>query len=150
MRSSGPVPLWIPLTTVALLVSSVSAACFYPDGSNANSDYNYQPCGDSNTTFSTCCYFGEGDRCLQNGLCNNPGKHDYRAACQNKDWSNCPQVCMDSKSRLLSYWLDVAHMCFFSMQLKRALGCRLRSAERTNTVVLSHKGRAAAPTAPRS
>ncbi|KAF5680019.1 hypothetical protein FHETE_561 [Fusarium heterosporum] len=74
------------------------ATCFYPDGSNAAKDYKYEPCGNSTTTFSTCCYFGEGDECLANGLCSQPGKWDYRAACQNKDWSNCPEVCMDTDS----------------------------------------------------
>ncbi|KAH7153975.1 hypothetical protein DER46DRAFT_687552 [Fusarium sp. MPI-SDFR-AT-0072] len=76
----------------------VSATCYYPNGINAAKDYKYEPCGNSTTTYSTCCYFGEGDKCLANGLCNQPGKYDYRAACQNKDWSNCPEVCMDTES----------------------------------------------------
>ena len=78
------------------LFGRVSATCYYPNGINAAKDYKYEPCGNSTTTYSTCCYFGEGDKCLANGLCNQPGKYDYRAACQNKDWSNCPEVCMDS------------------------------------------------------
>ncbi|KAL2672755.1 hypothetical protein Neosp_013471 [[Neocosmospora] mangrovei] len=83
---------------VASLVASASATCYYPDGSNAAKDYKYEPCGNSTTTYSTCCYFGEGDKCLANGLCNQPDRFDYRAACQNKDWSNCPEVCMDTDS----------------------------------------------------
>ncbi|KAM5344193.1 hypothetical protein ACJ41O_012730 [Fusarium nematophilum] len=83
---------------IAVLARSASAICYYPDGSNAAKDYNYLPCSDTNTTYSTCCYFGEGDTCLQNGLCNMPGKFDYRAACQNKDWSNCPEICMDTET----------------------------------------------------
>ncbi|RSM14740.1 hypothetical protein CDV31_005322 [Fusarium ambrosium] len=81
---------------VASLVASASATCYYPDGSNAAKDYKYEPCGNSTTTYSTCCYFGEGDKCLANGLCNQPDRFDYRAACQNKDWSNCPEICMDT------------------------------------------------------
>ncbi|KAF4981150.1 hypothetical protein FZEAL_2984 [Fusarium zealandicum] len=84
----------------AALASVASATCYYPDGSNAAIDYNYQPCGDSSTTYSTCCYFGEGDKCLPNGLCKQPDRFDYRAACQNKDWSNCPEVCLDSEYSL--------------------------------------------------
>ncbi|KAF4965734.1 hypothetical protein FSARC_6517 [Fusarium sarcochroum] len=83
---------------IATFASRALATCYYPDGSNAAKDYKYEPCGNSSTTYSTCCYFGEGDKCLANGLCNQPGKWDYRAACQNKDWSNCPEVCMDSES----------------------------------------------------
>ncbi|KAM6511845.1 hypothetical protein FALCPG4_016838 [Fusarium falciforme] len=83
---------------VASLAVSASATCYYPDGSNAAKDYKYEPCGNSTTTYSTCCYFGEGDKCLANGLCNQPDRFDYRAACQNKDWSNCPEVCMDTDS----------------------------------------------------
>ncbi|KAM0190281.1 hypothetical protein ACHAPI_009532 [Fusarium lateritium] len=83
---------------VAVFATRAMATCFYPDGSNAAKDYKYEPCGNSTTTYSTCCYFGEGDKCLANGLCNQPGKWDYRAACQNKDWSNCPEVCMDDGS----------------------------------------------------
>ncbi|KAI8650223.1 hypothetical protein NCS56_01474900 [Fusarium sp. Ph1] len=83
---------------VASLAASASATCYYPDGSNAAKDYKYEPCGNSTTTYSTCCYFGEGDKCLANGLCNQPDRFDYRAACQNKDWSNCPEVCMDTDS----------------------------------------------------
>ncbi|SPJ70965.1 uncharacterized protein FTOL_00693 [Fusarium torulosum] len=86
---------WMLLTVFA---TRAIATCFYPDGSNAAKDYKYEPCGNSTTTYSTCCYFGEGDKCLANGLCNQPGKWDYRAACQNKDWSNCPEVCMDTDS----------------------------------------------------
>ncbi|RSL47445.1 hypothetical protein CEP53_009919 [Fusarium sp. AF-6] len=81
---------------VASLAVSASATCYYPDGSNAAKDYKYEPCGNSTTTYSTCCYFGEGDKCLANGLCNQPDRFDYRAACQNKDWSNCPEICMDT------------------------------------------------------
>lgn len=114
MPASRSLRGWIPLAVLGLVASSVSAACYYPDGSDANRDYNYQPCGDSNTTYSTCCYFGEGDRCLQNGLCNNPGKHDYRAACQNKDWANCPQVCMDS---------ELASRPFFFLTNRTLLTC---------------------------
>ncbi|KAI8711974.1 hypothetical protein NCS52_01462500 [Fusarium sp. LHS14.1] len=83
---------------VVSLAASASATCYYPDGSNAAKDYKYEPCGNSTTTYSTCCYFGEGDKCLANGLCNQPDRFDYRAACQNKDWSNCPEVCMDTDS----------------------------------------------------
>ncbi|KAM6505706.1 hypothetical protein FSOLCH5_013879 [Fusarium solani] len=83
---------------VASLAASASATCYYPDGSNAAKDYKYEPCGNSTTTYSTCCYFGEGDKCLANGLCNQPDRFDYRAACQNKDWSNCPEICMDTDS----------------------------------------------------
>ncbi|KAF4465292.1 hypothetical protein FALBO_7868 [Fusarium albosuccineum] len=81
---------------VAAFAGSASATCYYPDGSNAAKDYKYEPCGNSTTTYSQCCYFGEGDKCLPNGLCNQPDRFDYRAACQNKDWSNCPEVCMDT------------------------------------------------------
>ncbi|KAF4450800.1 hypothetical protein F53441_6132 [Fusarium austroafricanum] len=83
---------------VGVFACQAAAACYYPDGSNAAKDYKYEPCGNSTTTYSSCCYFGEGDKCLANGLCNQPGKWDYRASCQNKDWSNCPEVCMDSES----------------------------------------------------
>ncbi|KAF4338922.1 hypothetical protein FBEOM_7185 [Fusarium beomiforme] len=86
---------WVFIGAVA---SRAMATCYYPDGSNAAKDYKYEPCGNSTTIYSTCCYFGEGDKCLANGLCNQPGKWDYRAACQNKDWSNCPEVCMDTDS----------------------------------------------------
>lgn len=86
------------------LAASVSASnCYYPDGSRAT-DYDYEPC--SNNGFSTCCYFGEGDKCLANGLCSNPGKYDYyRAACANADWDNCPRACMDGEFRDRSYRL---------------------------------------------
>ncbi|KAM0426021.1 hypothetical protein ACHAPT_008652 [Fusarium lateritium] len=83
---------------VASFAASASATCYYPDGSNAAKDYKYEPCGNTTTTYSTCCYFGEGDKCLPNGLCNQPDRWDYRAACQNKDWSNCPEICMDNDS----------------------------------------------------
>ncbi|KAH8674933.1 hypothetical protein BGZ61DRAFT_458054 [Ilyonectria robusta] len=84
---------WVLL--VALATSAFASSCYYPDGNKAD-DYDYQPCGSSVTTFSTCCYFGEGDVCLENGLCKVPNKYDYyRAACANKDWSGCPEVCMD-------------------------------------------------------
>ncbi|KAJ4317446.1 hypothetical protein N0V84_007354 [Fusarium piperis] len=86
---------WLLVTSLA---ASASATCYYPDGSNAAKDYKYEPCGNSTTTYSTCCYFGEGDKCLPNGLCNQPDRFDYRAACQNKDWSNCPEICMDTDS----------------------------------------------------
>ncbi|KAI5462862.1 hypothetical protein BGZ63DRAFT_175255 [Mariannaea sp. PMI_226] len=79
--------------TTAAASESTTSNCYYPDGSRTT-DYDYQPCGNSN--YATCCYFGEGDRCLPNGLCSNPGQYDYyRAACANKDWSNCPHACMD-------------------------------------------------------
>ncbi|KAH6970842.1 hypothetical protein BKA56DRAFT_128128 [Ilyonectria sp. MPI-CAGE-AT-0026] len=84
---------WVLL--VALATSAFASNCYYPDGNKAD-DYDYQPCGSSVTTYSTCCYFGEGDVCLENGLCKVPNKYDYyRAACANKDWSGCPEVCMD-------------------------------------------------------
>ncbi|KAK7429319.1 hypothetical protein QQZ08_004131 [Neonectria magnoliae] len=80
---------------LAFVASASAAECYYADGSKP-ADYDYQPCGDTKTTFSTCCYFGEGDVCLENGLCSQPDKHEYyRAACANQDWSNCPHVCMD-------------------------------------------------------
>lgn len=86
---------WVLLVTLA--TSAFASNCYYPDGNKAD-DYDYQPCGSSITTFSTCCYFGEGDVCLENGLCKVPNKYDYyRAACANKDWSGCPEVCMDGK-----------------------------------------------------
>ncbi|KAH7127637.1 hypothetical protein EDB81DRAFT_145630 [Dactylonectria macrodidyma] len=90
------------LLTASALATLVSADCFYPDGSLAT-NYNYQPC--TNTTYASCCYFGEGDICLPNGLCDWPSHFDYRAACQNPDWSDCPEVCLDEGS---DNWLSLA------------------------------------------
>ncbi|KPM44864.1 hypothetical protein AK830_g1760 [Neonectria ditissima] len=95
---------WVPLLLAAWAAWAAASECYYADGSRPT-DYDYQPCGDTKTTFSTCCYFGEGDVCLENGLCSQPDKHEYyRAACANKDWSNCPHVCMDEDS---NNWLAV-------------------------------------------
>lgn len=56
---------------------------------------------DSPAGFSPCCYLGEGDICLSDGLCYWPtqpdghGNYVYRAACTDKSWTDsaCPQVC---------------------------------------------------------
>ncbi|KAJ3533982.1 hypothetical protein NM208_g7744 [Fusarium decemcellulare] len=83
---------------VAAIAGSAAATCYYPDGTDATASFNYRPCGDTNTTYSTCCAFDWGDECLPNGLCHWRGYSDYRAACQNKDWTNCPDVCLGRKS----------------------------------------------------
>ncbi|KAK1759938.1 hypothetical protein QBC47DRAFT_117571 [Echria macrotheca] len=87
---------------ILLLVSSASAACFYPDGTVAQDT----PCTDT-TAQSSCC--GTGYACLGHSssffLCQatgdefqKPGGSQFvRGSCTDKSWrsSNCPNVCVD-------------------------------------------------------
>ena len=94
-------PLLLLITTEAVLAAAndnvEKGECYYPMGSVAD-NYDYVPCGGENTTFSQCCITGnEQDSCLPNGMCAYTGKYDYRAACDNEDWENCPNPCPDGE-----------------------------------------------------
>lgn len=97
------------LLTAAAAVTVVAQDCYYPEGNKAT-DYDFEPCGGENTTFASCCYFGEGDICLGNGLCSYVGHYDYRAACQDKSWEKCQNPCPSGE-----FSLDTRMPCFLSM-----------------------------------
>ncbi|KAK6706770.1 hypothetical protein SNK04_007789 [Fusarium graminearum] len=58
----------------------------------------YKPCSSKITAYSTCCDFGNGDKCLENGLCLQSDTNEtgvmYRGGCTNKNWDNCPDICL--------------------------------------------------------
>lgn len=58
----------------------------------------YKPCSSKITAYSTCCDFGNGDKCLENGLCLQSDTKEtgvmYRGGCTNKNWDNCPDICL--------------------------------------------------------
>src|SRR5437764_409487 len=76
---------------VSLLISQISATCFFPDGS---SDSSHSPCTSDSTSF--CC--DEGFQCLSNGLCNDARYDNFqrvlRGGCTDKSWGpGCPSRC---------------------------------------------------------
>lgn len=80
---------------LSALIGLAASQCYYPNGTKAE-NYKYRPCDAEDTTFSTCCIPDEGDICLPNGLCSYPDHYDYRAACSDKSWDKCQQVCPSS------------------------------------------------------
>ncbi|KAF2095947.1 hypothetical protein NA57DRAFT_59012 [Rhizodiscina lignyota] len=87
--------LRILLAILSLQIVSISALCYYPDGTLSN-DLACNP----NATASTCC--GRGQVCLSNGICtfrNVSGSAIYnRGSCTDKNWnsSECPQFCISN------------------------------------------------------
>ncbi|KAF4974213.1 hypothetical protein FZEAL_8851 [Fusarium zealandicum] len=81
----------LPWVMLILLSTVVAQTCYFPSGRKA--DKKYKPCGSGSTTYSICCAIDQGERCLTNGLCSWPNHYDYRAACTDKDWSGCQDVC---------------------------------------------------------
>ncbi|KAF5005574.1 hypothetical protein FDECE_7981 [Fusarium decemcellulare] len=111
-----------------LFGAAIAQTCYYPNGSKAT-DKKYQPCGNANTTYSICCALGEGDRCLRNGLCSYPDHYYYRAACQDKDWSGCQEVCPGKKN---GTWVQVKQCASneFCCNLDSSKDCCSNNAER--------------------
>lgn len=79
---------------------STGGQCYYPDGTPAR-DYPYVRCdGTYGPASAACCYPGEGDVCLEGGICDWVGRYPYRATCSDPTWSDpsCPsRVCPGSE-----------------------------------------------------
>ncbi|CAO2649092.1 Nn.00g100410.m01.CDS01 [Neocucurbitaria sp. VM-36] len=101
LRSSSPtarVALFsiAVLLHVAFISHAVSATCFFPDGTTADS--GHKECDPNSGEATTCC--AEDFQCLSNGLCNDYRYQNWtrvlRGACTNQDFGgSCNDVCKD-------------------------------------------------------
>ncbi|KAE9370131.1 hypothetical protein N431DRAFT_468206 [Stipitochalara longipes BDJ] len=87
------------LSFISLLTfsSTISATCFYPDGSIPG-DYTYTPCGDA--AVEPCCTSYLEGACVAGGLCKNEDSQYYIGACTDKTWESpiCPNYCKNESS----------------------------------------------------
>lgn len=87
------------LLPLSLLCTTISATCYYPDGSpitpdnhppNVNST-DYQPCDSDTSSFSMCCATNrlvKGDTCMSNGICHNGYGEYWRESCTDPTWNS--------------------------------------------------------------
>jgi hypothetical protein len=108
MTMFTPIPT---LLTVILTASHILSAladvplCFYPDGSQAQSDYACNLTAEH----SFCCAIGY--NCLDNKICVAEGYSDWnRGSCTDKTWNSpdCPRFCMDFSSSGGSWLVNCA------------------------------------------
>jgi hypothetical protein len=102
MTMFNPIPtpftfLIVILTSYALSTRAEVPLCFYPDGSQAQSDHACNLTAE----VSFCCAIG--DNCLDNKLCvtksDDPQPYN-RGSCTDKTWNSpeCPRFCLDFSS----------------------------------------------------
>jgi len=108
------ISLLISLTSRTLAASN--GTCYSPDGvSVANITTNARPCINIPGVYSMCCNTeGNGDVCLENGLCQN-GNNYYRDFCTDPTWTspNClpKDLCGDSAYVELTLCSDGSWCC---------------------------------------
>ena len=116
----APKPSPSRIFTLTLLILSlpvsISAGCYYPNGTDVNRHYDrdrYLPCrhhsttstddvdtNNSTTTASMCCRLrggGDPDTCRPDGLCQAADGTLYRESCTDRNWQakDCVQLCAD-------------------------------------------------------
>ncbi|OBS17675.1 hypothetical protein FPOA_09410 [Fusarium poae] len=76
--------------------SILAQTCYYPGYEDASIEASpvYTPCSSDVTKYSTCCKSDHGHQCLDNGLCLDPTQRLYQGGCTNKNWDNCPDICL--------------------------------------------------------
>lgn len=95
MKSSS-FSAFLSFICLLLFISSISATCFYPDGS-IPSDYTYTPCG--NAAVEPCCTSAFNGECVSGGLCKNDDDQYYIGACTDQTWESsiCPNYCKNGE-----------------------------------------------------
>jgi hypothetical protein len=95
MRSSC-FSAFLSFICLLLFIPSISATCFYPDGS-LPTDYSYTPCG--NAAVEPCCTSYDDGLCVNGGLCKNDYDVYYIGACTDKTWGSsiCPNYCKNGE-----------------------------------------------------
>jgi hypothetical protein len=93
----NPIPTLLAVLTTGYILSALADVplCFYPDGSQAQSDYACNLTAEH----SFCCAIGY--NCLDNKICVAEGYSDWnRGSCTDKTWNSpdCPRFCMDFSS----------------------------------------------------
>lgn len=111
--------LLITLLILSYLYPIVTAECYFPDGSLADS--NYQACNAtaSGAAHSACC--AQGDACSTTGYCFGSAGFPYRGACTDQSWNakECCPGCKDIAKKSSS----VIYHCPLNNGSARGLWC---------------------------
>ncbi|KAL8945883.1 MAG: hypothetical protein Q9222_007642 [Ikaeria aurantiellina] len=115
----------LPFILLSAFISTASADCFYPNGTDRNEGTDvtpgteaYVPCNQVNP-FSMCCRYG-GDDCLPNGLCqgyaSDGSKPVWRESCTDPTWTSpyCLRLCVtgeDAKGLDRNSNDETVHQC---------------------------------------
>jgi hypothetical protein len=129
MTMFNPIPtpftlLIVILTGYTLSTRAEAPLCFYPDGSQAQSDHACH----LTSEFSFCCAIG--DNCLDNKLCvtksDDPQPYN-RGSCTDKTWNSpeCPRFCLDFSSDGGTWLVNCGDkgVCCFDVLVDRPEDC---------------------------